>query len=107
MARKSGTPFSIIDSRMGSYPSVCMEKFVLLALSCCQDKPEDRPSMLEVVRELEEILRLMPDNAEVNSSNFKSKHFNELMPSSSTTTNYDLPMSGGYLSSLTLTVTPR
>lgn len=98
MARKSGTPFSIIDSRMGSYPSVCTEKFVLLALSCCQDKPEDRPSMLEVVRELEEILRLMPDNAEVNSSN---------MPSSSTTTNYDLPMSGGYLSSLTLTVTPR
>ncbi|KAL2532069.1 ABC transporter B family member 11 [Abeliophyllum distichum] len=58
MTQKSGTLFSIIDSRMGSYRSKCMEKFVPLAFSCCQDKPEERPSMLEVVRELENILRL-------------------------------------------------
>ncbi|KAL2509784.1 putative LRR receptor-like serine/threonine-protein kinase [Forsythia ovata] len=110
MTQKSGTLFSIIDSRMGSYPSECMEKFVPLALSCCQDKPEERPSMLEVVRELENILRLVPDAAEIDSSDFKSKYFSESMPSSSTrtkTASDDLNVSGGYLSSLTLTVTPR
>ncbi|KAL2484960.1 Leucine-rich repeat protein kinase family protein [Abeliophyllum distichum] len=110
MTQKSGTLFSIIDRRMGSYPSECMEKFVPLALSCCQDKPEERPSMLEVVRELENILRLVPDAAEINSSDFKSKYFSESMPSSSTrtkTASDDLNVSGGYLSSLTLTVTPR
>ncbi|KAK6943297.1 Leucine-rich repeat-containing N-terminal, plant-type [Dillenia turbinata] len=61
LAHQSGIMFSIIDSRMGSYPSDCVERFVALALSCCQDKPEERPSMLNVVRELENILRLLPE----------------------------------------------
>ncbi|KAK1391145.1 putative LRR receptor-like serine/threonine-protein kinase [Heracleum sosnowskyi] len=53
--------FSIIDSRMGSYPSKCVERFVALALKCCHDKPEDRPSMLDVVRELKNIIQKMPE----------------------------------------------
>ncbi|KAK1391142.1 Protein kinase domain-containing protein [Heracleum sosnowskyi] len=57
LSYNSGTMFSIIDSRMGSYPSECVERFVALALKCCHDKPEDRPSMLDVVRELENILQ--------------------------------------------------
>nr|AMM42782.1 LRR-RLK [Vernicia fordii] len=61
MAHQSGIMFSIIDSRMGSYPSECVEKFVALALGCCHDKPENRPSMSEVVRELENILKMMPE----------------------------------------------
>ncbi|KAI9153508.1 hypothetical protein LWI28_012460 [Acer negundo] len=60
VAHQSGMMFSIIDSRMGSYPSECIEKFLTLALSCCHDKPEHRPSMLNVVRELENILRMVP-----------------------------------------------
>lgn len=61
LSYNSGTVFSIIDSRMGSYPSEFVERFVALALKCCNDKPEDRPSMLDVVRELENMLQKMPE----------------------------------------------
>ncbi|KAM6587248.1 hypothetical protein CsatA_009853 [Cannabis sativa] len=61
-AHQSGTMFSVIDSNMGSYPSACIERFAALALSCCHDQTEKRPSMLEVVRELEDILQIMPES---------------------------------------------
>ncbi|XP_052303800.1 probable LRR receptor-like serine/threonine-protein kinase At1g06840 isoform X8 [Populus trichocarpa] len=61
MAHQSGIMFSIIDNRMGAYPSECVERFVALALSCCHDKQEKRPSMQDVVRELETILKMMPE----------------------------------------------
>lgn len=46
---------------MGSFPSDCVVKFLSLALKCCQDETDARPSMAEVVRELESIWHLMPD----------------------------------------------
>nr|GEV95661.1 hypothetical protein [Tanacetum cinerariifolium] len=59
---------------MDSYPSECIEKFVSLALWCCNDKPHKRPSMSDVVRELEHILEKMPetgsDFSEPESSSF-------------------------------------
>nr|GEW08382.1 probable LRR receptor-like serine/threonine-protein kinase At1g06840 isoform X2 [Tanacetum cinerariifolium] len=61
LANQAGTMFSIIDNRMGSYPSECIERFVSLAFWCCKDKPEKRPSMLDVVRELKHILEKMPE----------------------------------------------
>ncbi|THU51636.1 hypothetical protein C4D60_Mb06t33110 [Musa balbisiana] len=61
MACQSSMVFSIIDNRMGSYPSECIEKFVSLALRCCQDETDARPSMTEVVRELETIWRMTPE----------------------------------------------
>lgn len=61
MARQSGIIYSIIDSRMGLYPSDCLDKFLNLALSCCQDNPEERPCMLDVVRELEDIIAMLPE----------------------------------------------
>ncbi|XP_024981843.1 probable LRR receptor-like serine/threonine-protein kinase At1g06840 isoform X2 [Cynara cardunculus var. scolymus] len=64
VAHQTGTMFSIVDNRMGSYPSECIEKFALLALWCCKDKPEKRPSMLDVVRELEHILEKMPETGD-------------------------------------------
>lgn len=54
--------FSIIDERMGSYPSECIEKFINLALKCCQEETDSRPSMAEVHRELENIWFLMPES---------------------------------------------
>ena len=54
--------FSVIDDRMGSYPSECVEKFVTLALKCCQEETDARPSMTEVFRELESIWRMMPES---------------------------------------------
>lgn len=82
LAHHSGAMFSIIDSTMGSYPSECVERFVALALRCCQEKQEERPSMLDVVRELETILRMMPET-ESDSSKPTSGYFGEATSSSS------------------------
>ncbi|KAK9124796.1 hypothetical protein Sjap_014398 [Stephania japonica] len=62
IAYQSGMIFSVIDGRMGSYPSECIEKFVNLAIRCCQDETDSRPSMAEVVRELENIWVMMPES---------------------------------------------
>ncbi|XP_073291644.1 probable LRR receptor-like serine/threonine-protein kinase At1g06840 [Primulina huaijiensis] len=62
VAYSSGVIFSVIDERMGSYPSECVEKFVNLALNCCRDDPDARPSMAKVVRELENIWYMMPES---------------------------------------------
>ncbi|KAJ1263409.1 hypothetical protein BS78_09G182300 [Paspalum vaginatum] len=51
----------IIDSRMGLYPPECVRRFLSLATKCCQDETDARPSMWEIVRELELILRMMPE----------------------------------------------
>lgn len=74
---------SLIDSRMGSYPLDCIEKFVGLALVCCQDKPEKRPSMLDVVRELENILKIIPKPEADLSNSAPSTCFSESAASSS------------------------
>ncbi|KAK2981863.1 hypothetical protein RJ640_010380, partial [Escallonia rubra] len=82
LAHQSGTMFSIIDSRMGSYPSDCVEKFIALALRCCLDKPEERPTMLDVVRELENIIKMVPDTgADLPGS--RSRFFGESSSSAS------------------------
>ncbi|KAI7750729.1 hypothetical protein M8C21_013031 [Ambrosia artemisiifolia] len=74
IAHQEGIMFSIIDNKMGSYPSEWVEKFVSLALRCCNDKPEKRPSMSDVVHELEHILEKIPemgvDFSEPESSSF-------------------------------------
>ncbi|XP_050287907.1 probable LRR receptor-like serine/threonine-protein kinase At1g06840 isoform X4 [Quercus robur] len=62
VACKSGMIFSIIDEKMGSYPPKCVVKFLNLALKCCEDETDARPSMAEVVRELESIWHMMPDS---------------------------------------------
>ncbi|KAE8009562.1 hypothetical protein FH972_005993 [Carpinus fangiana] len=62
VAYQSGMIFGIIDGQMGSYPSDYVVKFLSLALKCCQDEIDARPSMAEVVRELENIWVMMPDS---------------------------------------------
>lgn len=70
-AYNSGIIFSVIDERMGSYPSECVQKFINLALKCCKDEPDDRPSMAQVVRELENIWMMMPEtDSEITESSF-------------------------------------
>ncbi|GLT56631.1 hypothetical protein SLA2020_296610 [Shorea laevis] len=61
IAYQSGIIFSIIDEKLGSYPSECVEKFVNLAMKCCQDESNSRPSMIEVVQTLETIGLMMPE----------------------------------------------
>ncbi|XP_073301001.1 probable LRR receptor-like serine/threonine-protein kinase At1g06840 isoform X1 [Primulina huaijiensis] len=62
VAYHSGTIFSVIDERMGSYPSECVEKLINLALKCCQEVRNNRPCMKEVVSELESIWLMMPES---------------------------------------------
>ena len=62
VASKSDMIFSVIDGRMGSYPPKCVVKFLNLALKCCGDETDARPSMAEVVRELESIWHMMPES---------------------------------------------
>ncbi|KAB2093359.1 hypothetical protein ES319_A02G091100v1 [Gossypium barbadense] len=72
MAHQSGMMMSIIDGRMGCYPSECIERFAGLALSCCHNKPEKRPSMLDVVKQLEYILTMIPETESVSSGSVSS-----------------------------------
>ncbi|KAF8397090.1 hypothetical protein HHK36_015997 [Tetracentron sinense] len=96
---QSGMIFSIIDSRMGSYPSECIKKFIDLALKCCKDKPETRPSVLEVVRELENILHMMPESDTMLSESTASCSRNSTSPSSSAYVSRDPYMSSYVLGS--------
>ncbi|XP_072996844.1 probable LRR receptor-like serine/threonine-protein kinase At1g06840 isoform X1 [Typha latifolia] len=60
MACRSGM-MPVIDKNMGSYSPECIKKFASLALKCCEDQPDARSSMSEVVAELENIRRMMPE----------------------------------------------
>ena len=67
--------FSVIDDWMGSYPSECVVKFLILALKCYEDETDARPSMAEVVRELKNIWLLMPDSDIKTTEKIDSKKF--------------------------------
>ncbi|KAL8253115.1 hypothetical protein R6Q59_036808 [Mikania micrantha] len=113
IAYRSGMLFSIIDAKMGSYPSECVEKFATLALKCCQEDTNERPSMAEVVRELETIWDMMPDsrsrtNDSINTESGKIVSSDQ--SSSSTTKNpyVSCDISGSDLvSGVTPTIAPR
>ncbi|XVF37377.1 hypothetical protein REPUB_Repub20aG0002800 [Reevesia pubescens] len=112
-AYESGMMFSIIDGRMGSYPSECIERFVGLALSCCHDKPEKRPSMLDVVRQLEYILKMMPETDSVSSESITLYSGKSLTSSSSYGTSREPYVSSSNISGSDLisgvipSITPR
>ncbi|KAJ6407640.1 hypothetical protein OIU84_011013 [Salix udensis] len=111
MAYQSGIMFSIIDNRMGAYPSECAERFVGLALNCCHDKQDKRPSMQDVVRELETILKMMPETDAISTES-TSTYSGKSAPSSSFYSSRDLYGSsrllGSDLSSGAVpTITPR
>jgi hypothetical protein len=51
----------MIDPHIAHYPAEPLEQFMALALSCCRDMPEARPTMADVVRDLEELGRRNAD----------------------------------------------
>ncbi|KAK1265328.1 putative LRR receptor-like serine/threonine-protein kinase [Acorus gramineus] len=120
--RQSGMLSSIVDSRMGDYPSDCLEKFADLALKCCQHESEARPSITEVVRELEMIMHMISESDVTPSDTNTSFSSGGVTPVSSssmptgsasmisssitstiTSTNGSDPLSGGVSS----TIVPR
>ncbi|XP_044473814.1 probable LRR receptor-like serine/threonine-protein kinase At1g06840 isoform X3 [Mangifera indica] len=113
-ACESGLMLSVIDNRMGPCPSECLERFVALALNCCHDKTERRPSMLDVARELENILKMMPETdatfSESTSIHSTSKSTSESASSSLMTRDQYFPsdISGSDLESGVIpTISPR
>ncbi|KAL8144131.1 hypothetical protein V2J09_017163 [Rumex salicifolius] len=58
----SGNILSVVDERMEAYPPECAERLATLALGCCQDEPLERPTMSEVVRELEAIIQMTQES---------------------------------------------
>ncbi|KAL3839924.1 hypothetical protein ACJIZ3_024515 [Penstemon smallii] len=64
---QSGMMFSIIDRSIGQYPSEGVKKFMALAMRCSSDETKDRPLMLEVVRELEDISSMHPESDNTTS----------------------------------------
>ncbi|XP_059659900.1 probable LRR receptor-like serine/threonine-protein kinase At1g06840 [Cornus florida] len=112
IAYHSGMIFSVIDVQMGSYPSELVEKFIKLALKCCQDETDARPSMSDVVRELESMWNMMPesDSRMTESSTIDSGKVMNPSSSSSTTKNpyVSSDVSGSDLvSGVIPTITPR
>ncbi|VAI83039.1 unnamed protein product [Triticum turgidum subsp. durum] len=64
-ANQSGMILSVVDTRMGPCPWECVERFAALGLRCCRDETDARPSMVEVVRELETIWQMTPETDSV------------------------------------------
>ncbi|XP_030967304.1 probable LRR receptor-like serine/threonine-protein kinase At1g06840 isoform X4 [Quercus lobata] len=112
VAYQSGMIFSIIDDRMGSYPSECVVKFLTLALKCCEDETYARPSMAKVVRELENIWLLMPDS-DIKTTNPMLSGSEKAMTSPSSSSNVmnpfvssDVP-GNDHVSGVVPSITPR
>ena len=104
--------FSVIDDRMGSYPSECVVKFLTLALKCCEDETYARPSMAKVVRELENIWLLMPDS-DIKTTNPMLLGSEKAMTSPSSSSNVmnpfvssDVP-GNDHVSGVVPSITPR
>ena len=71
---QSGKMVSIIDSRMDGYSMECVQKFFSLALQCCRDETKARPSMSEVVRELE-VIQEMNSESDTDTGMTSSNSF--------------------------------
>lgn len=97
---------------MGSYSSECVEKFLALALKCCQDDPDARPKMAEVVRELENIWAMMPES-DIKRPDYITPSDSEKLVSSSSSSNIKTPYVSGDVSGSNLvsgvipTIAPR
>lgn len=84
----------------------------MLALKCCQDETDARPSMADVVRELESIRLLAPELDGRTTESFSIETTNKMTPPSSSSEimnpNMSYDVSGSDLiSGVTPTVTPR
>ncbi|KAL3565898.1 hypothetical protein D5086_033944 [Populus alba] len=83
VAYQSGMIFSVIDERMGSYPSDCVDKFLTLAMKCCNEETDARPSMADVVRELEGIWHMMSESDTTTTVTISTDNGKEMTPPSS------------------------
>ncbi|KAH9609565.1 hypothetical protein KSS87_010975 [Heliosperma pusillum] len=57
MMKEKGNVHNLIDPTIGSVHLIGLEKFVELAMKCLQDSGEERPSMGDVVKEIEDFIQ--------------------------------------------------
>ncbi|CAH9135275.1 unnamed protein product [Cuscuta epithymum] len=95
-AYHDGVILDVIDERMGSYPLECVEAFVTLALRCCQEETDARPSMAEVTRELDRISRMM---LELDSGTKESQYMGATVKANKSTSPSSSPMKHPFASS--------
>ncbi|CAK9221421.1 unnamed protein product [Sphagnum troendelagicum] len=85
---------SIIDPCMGtSYPPDGLDRLLKLALSCCSQENEDRPQMIDLTRELQDIWRLTAASYPMLSkmdSDISSHNFGTMGQSSQTSGPYSV-----------------
>jgi Leucine-rich repeat (LRR) protein len=96
MAYQCGNMLSMIDKRMGSYPSECLEPFASLALRCCKDETDARPAIAEVVQVLQKIVQLMPPGADLSSTPSLQSH---IYPMGIEKSSIDISTENPYISS--------
>uniref|UniRef100_A0A0E0JQB4 non-specific serine/threonine protein kinase n=1 Tax=Oryza punctata TaxID=4537 RepID=A0A0E0JQB4_ORYPU len=65
-AYQSGDIAGVIDERISSSsPPECVARLASLAVKCCRDETDARPSMADVVRELEAIRSALPEGEDL------------------------------------------
>lgn len=67
---------------MGPYSAELVQKLMALALRCCEDKPQERPQMLEIVRDLENLRAMLSDSGSFPSHSGASASGTDPLPSS-------------------------
>ncbi|KAJ0028293.1 hypothetical protein Pint_35124 [Pistacia integerrima] len=88
--------YSVIDNGMGPYSSKCLRRFMALALKCYEDETERRPSMLEVVRELENLSSMLPESETIPTDSYISASGSSGIPTSSLYSERNSYVSGGF-----------
>ncbi|KAJ0088593.1 hypothetical protein Patl1_31590 [Pistacia atlantica] len=95
-ACQSGMMYFVIDNGMGPYSSECLRRFMALALKCCEDETKRRPSMLEVVRELEKLSSMLPESETIPTDSYISASGSSGIPTSSLYSERNSYVSGGF-----------
>lgn len=67
--KETGNVFSLVDAAMHSESDILSgtEEFVKLAMRCLEDMGDDRPSMSEVVKEIEKMIEAINLNYDIES----------------------------------------
>lgn len=60
LANRGGNLTSLGDPSMGPSPGEVLESLLLLGIECCNENCKARPSMVDVVRELEVLCLRVP-----------------------------------------------
>uniref|UniRef100_J3L599 non-specific serine/threonine protein kinase n=1 Tax=Oryza brachyantha TaxID=4533 RepID=J3L599_ORYBR len=64
-AYQSGDIARVIDERIISSPPECVARLAALAVKCCRDETDSRPSMADVVRELDALRGALPEGEDL------------------------------------------